>query len=328
MTYFDKVYIELCKKILEEGVEVENRTGVNTIKIPSFHIQFDLSKEFPVLQSKQLYFRQAILEMLWIYQAKSNDVRWLQDRNVHIWDEWQIDSEGNWKATQNVIEDGKMVKKDVVKTFDKSYAYTIGTAYGYIVNKFNLIDNLLDKLKNNPNDRRMLMSLWQDEYLNTAVLPSCVWSSEWDVTNGKLNAWVHQRSADVPLGLPFNVTQYATLLSMLAKVSNLEVGTLDWSIKDAHIYVNQVEGIKEQIRRYDLYEELKARTKEELNEMLNTDIDDTTKKIIDMIINPVTPELWLEDIKDFYEFDNSQECKDIKVTNYKNAGPIKFEITQ
>ena len=329
MTYFDKVYIELCKKILEEGVEVENRTGVNTIKIPSFHIQFDLNKEFPVLQSKQLYFRQAILEMLWIYQAKSNDVRWLQDRNVHIWDEWQIDSEGNWKATQNVVENGKMVKKDVVKTFDKSYAYTIGTAYGYIVNKFNLIDNLLDKLKNNPNDRRMLMSLWQDEYLNTAVLPSCVWSSEWDVTNGKLNAWVHQRSADVPLGLPFNVTQYATLLSMLAKVSNLEVGTLDWSIKDAHIYVNQVEGIKEQIRRYDLYMELKEKSKEELNNMLNSNIDDTTKKIIDMIINPATPVLWLnEDIKDFYQFDNSSECKDIKVTNYKNAGPIKFEITQ
>jgi len=329
MTYFDKVYIELCKKILEEGVEVENRTGVNTIKIPSFHIQFDLNKEFPVLQSKQLYFRQAILEMLWIYQAKSNDVRWLQDRNVHIWDEWQIDSEGNWKAIQNVVEDGKMVKKDIVKTFDKSYAYTIGTAYGYIVNKFNLIDNLLDKLKNNPNDRRMLMSLWQDEYLNTAVLPSCVWSSEWDVTNGKLNAWVHQRSADVPLGLPFNVTQYATLLSMLAKVSNLEVGTLDWSIKDAHIYVNQVEGIKEQIRRYDLYMELKEKSKEELNEMLNKDIDDTTKKIIDMILEPVTPVLWLnEDIKDFYEFDNSQECKDIKVKKYKHAGPIKFEITQ
>ena len=93
------------------------------------------------------------------------------------------------------------------------------------------------------------MSLWQDEYLDTAVLPSCVWSSEWDVTDGKLNAWVHQRSCDVPLGLPFNVSQYALLLNMLAKTCNLEVGTLDWSIKDAHIYVNQVDGIKEQIRR-------------------------------------------------------------------------------
>lgn len=97
----------------------------------------------------------------------------------------------------------------------------------------------------------MVMSLWQNDYLDTAVLPSCVWSSEWDVTDGKLNAWVHQRSCDVPLGLPFNVTQYAVLLNMLAKTCNLKPGTLDWSIKDAHIYVNQIDGIKEQIRRMD-----------------------------------------------------------------------------
>lgn len=329
MTFFDEVYINLCKKILNEGIEVENRTGVNTIKIPSYHIQFNLKNEFPVLQSKQLYFKKAILEMLWIYQVKSNDVRWLQDRDVHIWDEWQIDSEGKWKALQNVIEDGKMVKKEIERTFDKKYAHTIGTAYGYIVNKFNLIDNLIYKIKNNPNDRRMIMSLWQDEYLDTAVLPSCVWSSEWDVTDGKLNAWVHQRSCDVPLGLPFNVTQYAVLLSMIAQVCDLEVGTLDWSIKDAHIYVNQVDGIKEQIRRYDLYLELKGKSKEELKEMLKTNLDETTIKIIDMIINPETPVLWLnEAIKDFYAFDNSSRCNDIKVKNYKHAGPIKFKITQ
>src|SRR5699024_5086691 len=97
--------------------------------------------------------------------------------------------------------------------------------------KYQLIDHLIDTLKNNPNDRRMLISLWQNEHLKTAVLPSCVWSSEWDVTDGKLNMWVHQRSCDVPLGLPFNITQYAVLLSLIAQVCDLEVGTLDWSIK-------------------------------------------------------------------------------------------------
>ena len=96
----------------------------------------------------------------------------------------------------------------------------------------------------------MVMTLWQNDYLDTAVLPSCVWSSEWDVTNGKLNCWVHQRSCDVPLGLPFNVTQYAVLLCMLAHVSGLKPGTIDWSIKDAHIYVNQADGIREQLRRF------------------------------------------------------------------------------
>lgn len=329
MTDWDLEYIKLCKKILKEGIEVENRTGVNTIKIPSYNLHFDLQKEFPVLQSKQLYFRQAILEMLWIYQAKSNDVRWLQERNVNIWNEWEIDEDGIWRAIQNVIKDNKLEKQEVVRKFDKKYAHTIGTAYGYIVNKFNLIDNLINKLKNNPTDRRMVMSLWQDDYLDTAVLPSCVWSSEWDVTDGKLNAWVHQRSCDVPLGLPFNITQYATLLCLLAKVCNLEPGTLDWSIKDAHIYVNQVEGIKEQIRRYNLYNKLKKKSKEELKEILNNTNDQLTLNIIDMIINPEKPELWINDsIKDFFSFDNSKDCKDIKIKKYKSTGPIHFDITK
>ena len=105
MSKFDKDYLKLCEKILEEGVEVENRTGVNTIKIPGYFFEFDLEKEFPILTTKQLFFKNAITEMLWIYQAQSNDVRWLQKRGNHIWDEWEIDSEGLWKANQNVLED-------------------------------------------------------------------------------------------------------------------------------------------------------------------------------------------------------------------------------
>lgn len=300
MSRWDKEYIKLCKTILEKGVEVENRTGINTIKIPSYHLHFNLEEEFPVLTTKQLYFRQAILEMLWIYQAKSNDVRWLKERNVHIWDEWEIDNDGTWKATQNVIgKNGKLEKKEIVKHFDKNMAHTIGTAYGYIVNKFNLTDRIINMAKNNKTDRRCVISLWQDDYIDTAVLPSCVWSSEWDVTDGKLNALVHQRSCDVPLGLPFNVTQYSALLCMIAKTCNLKPGTLDWSIKDAHIYINQKDGIKEQIKRFDE----------------NGDYD--------------APKLWLNpDIKDFYDFDNSKDLKDIKINGYEHMGPIKFPIAQ
>ena len=300
MSSWDKKYLNLCKKILKEGTEVQNRTGINSIKVPSHHFHFDLEEEFPILTTKQLFLRQAVLEMLWIYQAKSNDVRWLKDRDVHIWDEWEIDEEGIWKATQNVLgKDGKLEQKEIEKDFGKQWAHTIGTAYGYIVNKFGLTDELIDKIKNNPEDRRMVMSLWQNDYLDTAVLPSCVWSSEWDVTDGKLNAWVHQRSCDVPLGLPFNVTQYAVLLNMLAKTCNLKPGTLDWSIKDAHIYVNQIDGIKEQIRRMDELGDYNA------------------------------PELWLNpDVKNFYDYDNSRDCKDVKVLNYKHHGKIKFPISK
>lgn len=300
MSKWDREYIKLCKKILKEGFEVENRTGTNTIKIPAYHFELNVGEEFPILTTKQLFIRQAVLEMLWIYQAQSNDVRWLQERNVKIWNEWEIDEEGFWHATQMMPDGtGKLVKTEVTKEFGKEWAHTIGTAYGYIVKKFGFIDKLIDTIKNNPTDRRMVMSLWQDDYVPTAVLPSCVWSTEWDVTDGKLNLWVHQRSCDVPLGLPFNVTQYAVLLKLIAQVTGLEAGTLNWSIKDAHIYVNQIDGIKEQIKRFDEKGDLKA------------------------------PTLWINpEIKDFYSFDNSAELKDIKLEGYEHMGSIKFPISQ
>lgn len=300
MSRWDEDYIALCKRILSEGIRVENRTGTDTLKVPSHSFHFDLSEEFPILTTKQLFIRQAVLEMLWIYQAQSNDVRWLKDRDVNIWNEWEIAEDGFWYATQMVPgEDGKLVKKDIKKEFGKEWAHTIGTAYGWITNKFQMTQTLIDKIKNHPEDRRMVMSLWQNDYLDTAVLPSCVWSSEWDITDGRLNAWVHQRSCDVPLGLPFNVTQYAVLLCMLAQVTGLKPGTLDWSIKDAHIYVNQTEPIREQIRRFDENGSFPA------------------------------PKLWLNpEIDDFFRFDNSRDCKDVKLENYQHMGKLIFPISQ
>ena len=97
MSYFDDVYCGLCKDILENGVQVHNRTGIDTIKVPRAHFHLDLSKEFPILTTKQLFIRQAVTEMLWIYQAQSNDVRWLQERNVHIWDEWEVEEDGIYR---------------------------------------------------------------------------------------------------------------------------------------------------------------------------------------------------------------------------------------
>ncbi len=290
MATWDKIYCELCERILSEGKQVHNRTGIDTIKVPSAFFELNVGEEFPILTTKQLFIRQAVLEMLWIYQAQSNDVRWLQERNVHIWDLWEIEENGDWLNDKT---------HEVIKHFDPKYAHTIGTAYGYIVKHFGLMDKLIDSLKNSPEDRRRVISLWQDDYLDTAVLPSCVWSSEWDITDGKLNVWVHQRSCDVPLGLPFNVTQYAVLLKMLAQCTGLEAGTISWSIKDAHIYVNQVDGIKEQLERYHSNPELPA------------------------------PTLWLNpDIKDFYAFDNSAELKDIKLENYEHMGKIRFPLAQ
>jgi len=335
MNNWDKDYLELCKRILKEGKEVENRTGINTIKVPSHHFHFDLSKEFPILQTKQLFFKNAITEILWIYQAQSNDVRWLHERNNHVWDEWMVDKDGIYRTYTKDEKGNKVLKSE--KEFGEKYAYTIGTAYGWIVKNYHLIDKLLYTLLNNPNDRRLIMSLWQNAHLETAVLPSCVWSSEWDVTDGKLNAWVHQRSCDVPLGLPFNVTQYATLLSLIANVVGLKPGTLDWSIKDAHIYVNQVDGIKEQIRRSSYLENLDLFSKDQLVDMKKT-LETMKEKngeevlidrALDIKLAEQKPYLWVNpEVDNFYLYDNSRELKDIKVKEYKHMGKIEFPIAQ
>ena len=337
MTNWDKDYLELCKRILTEGFEVENRTGINTIKVPSHHFHFDLSEEFPILQTKQLFFKNAITEILWIYQAQSNDVRWLHERNNSVWDEWMVDPDGIYRTYKEVNGEKVLTSE---KEFGEEFAHTIGTAYGWIVDRYKLTDMLLDTLKNNPTDRRLIMSLWQNEWLKTAVLPSCVWSSEWDVTNGKLNAWVHQRSCDVPLGLPFNVTQYATLLTLFAKSAGLEPGTLDWSIKDAHIYVNQVDGIKEQLSREAMFKSFDSMSKKALLE-LKKEFEHLKEKelidkkfefipsAVDIKLSDEKPYLWVNpDIKDFYQYDNSRELKDIKVRQYKHMGKIDFPIAQ
>lgn len=281
MAKFDKIYIELCKEILETGFKVENRTGIDSIKIPFKSFEFDLSDELPILTTKFVGYKSAILELFWFYQAQSNDVRWLTDRGVNIWNEWKISEDGLYFD----------------RKFDEKYAHTIGTAYGYVVNKYKLVDKLIDKLKNNPNDRRMVISLWDESLLDTAVLPSCVWNSMWDVTDGKLNCIVTVRSNDVPLGMPFNILQYSVFTHLLAQVTGLEVGKLYYNAKDLHIYVNQIDGIKEQIKRYESLEDYPA------------------------------PKLWInKEIKDFYKFDNSKDLLDIKLINYKHHGKIKMDV--
>ncbi len=391
MTKFDKEYLELCKKILDEGVEVKNRTGINTLKIPSYNFEFDINKEFPILQSKQTAFKSAIIEMLWIWQMQSNDVSLLHDRGVHIWDKWMVDDDGIYRIYANeeteaydpnrfvyvmdplsVPVDGingflkpkndgngnnmfaksRIDGKNIIgaKYYGKEYANTIGTAYGYIVNRYkhtqNLIKTINEIKKDGKDDRRMVKSLWQDEFLRTAVLPSCVWATEWDVTGDKLNLSVHQRSCDVPLGLPFNVTQYAALLKMIAQVTNLEAGTMNYSIKDAHIYLDQLKGIKLQLERWQKFNKLMEKSRDDLraryeNLELNLNskyctINDKERadfteeyNMIDLIIHNDSPELWLNpNVKDFFKFDNSRELKDTKLKKYKHLGKIDFPLAR
>ena len=317
MAKFDDQYIDLCKRILAEGEKITNykktdsrsksvataipdhaaqgSSEAKTIRLPHQVLQFDVGDEFPILTSKLVSFKTAVLEILLIFQVHSNDVRWLHDRKVKIWDEWEIP------------EDGIYLERDFKKLYkaaglDEDPAHTIGTAYGWITKKYQLTQNLIETLKSNPGNRRMIMSLWQNEWLPTAALPSCVWNSQWNLIDGKLNVLVTSRSSDVPLGLPFNVVQYAVLQCLIAQSVGAKPGQLTFITNDAHIYENQVDGIHEQISRY---EEAKK------NNTL-----------------PKAPKLWLNpEVKDFFKFDNSRELKDIKLEGYEHLGKISMPVT-
>lgn len=392
---WDKVYCNLLKKILKEGELFENRTGIDTLSIEGVTFKLDVGNEFPILESKKVAIKNALSEMLWIYQAQSNDVSWLKERANNIWNEWEVDKDGIYRTYEpkgeydptrevtvydldgnpkldeegNVMTAKSSIEGKTIKTakyFGPKYAGTIGTAYGWITNKFKRPQYVLHQLKHNPHDRRMVISLWQDEYLKTAVLPSCVWSSEWKVKDGKLHAFVHQRSADTPLGLPFNVSQYAILQAMFAKVSGLEVGNLNWSIMDAHIYVNQIDGIKLELERFKKMQAwekiIKKETDEELEarylalkerESILEEKAKTSKQaekmlkeireqimIFELMITKEKPILELADKDDFFSFDNSVNNdkeyleknitgnEDIKVLRYKSAPFIKMPIAQ
>ena len=160
---YDKQYNEILENILKNGYYGENRTGTNTYKIPHMVMKFDLEKEFPILSTKKVAFKTCVKEMLWIYRDQSNDVTKLQKQNVHIWD--------NWADENN----------------------TIGKAYGYQIRKFNQIDKLIDTLKKNPQDRRMIMDMWTIDDLDKMQLQPCCFLTMWDVNDGRLNCMLVQR---------------------------------------------------------------------------------------------------------------------------------------
>lgn len=262
MSNYDKQYLTLVKDILENGYYAGNRTGTNTYKLPHKIMQFDLEKEFPIATTKFVAFKTAVKELLWIFKDQSNIVKDLQDQNVKIWNEWEN-------------EEG-----------------TIGTSYGWVVKKYDQMNKLIKALKENPQDRRMMINLWQIEHLAGGTLEPCCFCTMWDVTDGRLNCMLVQRSGDMGLGVPFNTTQYAVMVHLLAQVTGHRPGVLTHVINNAHIYENQVEGLRLQLSRRDYaYEAPK------------------------LVINP--------DIKDFYDFTPD----DINLEDYQYRAAIKMPVS-
>lgn len=261
MSSADTQYLDMIERILKQGYYSNNRTGIPTYKLPHQIFQFDLEKEFPILTTKFVAFKTAVKEILWIWQLQSNDVRELQKMNCHVWDEW-------------MRPDG-----------------TIGKAYGYQIRKYKQVDHLLDMLRHDPQNRRMIVTLWNIEDLPDMALQPCAFQTLWDVSDGRLNCMLVQRSGDMGLGVPFNMTQYAVLIHLIAQTVGLKPGLFTHVINNAHIYENHVEAMKTQLsRRGQAFPAPR------------------------LCINP--------DIHDFYQF----TIDDIALDGYQHLGKLPMEV--
>ncbi|HAH51945.1 MAG TPA: thymidylate synthase [Balneola sp.] len=241
-----KAYLDLVKNVLENGVRKENRTGTDTISNFAEFYKVDLSEGFPLLTTKKVFFRSVILELLW-YLRGEDHIRWLRDENdCHIWDAW-ADEDGHVGPIYPVLwRKFPYLEKEKVKLEGSAGAVESET---WVRKEFDQVQRAIDMLKTNPNSRRIVVSTWHPGLLGEMALPPCHIMYIFNVSNGKLNCHLTQRSGDIALGIPFNLACYSALTMAIAQEVGLEPGTFAHTIVDAHIYVNHVDGLKEQLKR-------------------------------------------------------------------------------
>jgi thymidylate synthase len=222
-------YLNLLRDILETGARRDDRTGTGTLGVFGRQMRFDLSKGFPLLTTKKLHLRSIIVELLWFLRGETN-IRWLKENGVSIWDEW-ADVEG---------ELGPVYGKQW-----RSWAAPNGQS-------IDQIQRLIEGLKTNPNSRRHIVSAWNPADIEDMALPPCHCLFQFFVADGKLSCQLYQRSADVFLGVPFNIASYALLTHMVAEVTGLKPGEFIHTFGDAHLYLNHVEQAELQLTRQPL----------------------------------------------------------------------------
>ena len=261
-----KQYLDLLSHILENGNEKTDRTGTGTKSVFGYQMRFDLQKGFPLLTTKKLHTRSIFYELLWFLKGDTN-IKYLHDNKVTIWDEW-ADENGDlgpvygkqWRAWQGV--DGKITDQ---------------------------ISQLIHQIKNTPDSRRMLVSAWNVGEVEQMALPPCHIVFQFYVANNKLSCQLYQRSADVFLGVPFNIASYALLTEMIAQVCGLKAGEFIHTLGDAHLYLNHLDQARLQLSRMP-YELPK------------------------LVLNP--------EVKDIFDF----KYEDIKIENYVSHSHIKAEV--
>ncbi|WP_375606987.1 MULTISPECIES: thymidylate synthase [unclassified Bartonella] len=221
-----KLYLALLSHVLNQGIDRTDRTGVGTRSIFGYQMRFDLQAGFPLLTTKKLHLRSIIYELLWFLKGDTN-IAWLKEHGVSIWDEW-ADEKGD-----------------------------LGPVYGYQWRSWpapdgrhiDQISNLLTMIKEMPDSRRLIVSAWNPALIEEMALPPCHCLFQFYIAEGKLSCQLYQRSADIFLGVPFNIASYALLTMMIAQVSGLKVGDFIHTLGDAHLYSNHFEQAKYQLSR-------------------------------------------------------------------------------
>ncbi|PIT21104.1 thymidylate synthase [Snodgrassella communis] len=259
-------YLDLMQHVLDHGVDKADRTGTGTRSVFGYQMRFNLADGFPVLTTKKLHLRSIIYELLWFLRGDTN-IRYLHEHNVSIWDEW-ADADGN-----------------------------LGPVYGYQWRSWpapdgrhiDQISNLLQQIKTNPDSRRLIVSAWNPALVDEMALPPCHALFQFYVAEGKLSCQLYQRSADIFLGVPFNIASYALLTMMIAQVCELKVGEFIHTLGDAHLYSNHFEQAKLQLSR-------------------------SPKKLPQMHLNP--------EIKDLFSF----QFEDFTLSDYHPDAHIKAPV--
>lgn len=241
-----KQYLDLVKNVLDNGVKKENRTGTDTISNFAEFYKVDLSEGFPLLTTKKVFFKSVIMELLW-YLRGEDHIKWLRDENnVHIWDAW-ADESGYVGPIYPVL----WRRFPYLKSADGSKYRKLGSEdpNNWKYEEFDQVQRAIDMLKNNPNSRRIVVSTWHPGLLDEMGLPPCHIMYIFNVSNGRLNCHLTQRSGDIALGIPFNLACYSALTIAIAQEVGLEPGIFAHTIVDAHIYENHIDGLKEQLKR-------------------------------------------------------------------------------
>lgn len=245
-----KQYLDFMQHVLDTGVKKEDRTGTGTISVFGYQMRCDLSEGFPLITTKKCHLRSIIHELLWFLKGDTN-IKYLKDNKVRIWDEW-ADENGN-----------------------------LGPTYGYQWRNWNTSDgkaidqitNVIEQIKTNPDSRRLIVSAWNVGEIENMALPPCHALFQFYVIDGKLSCQLYQRSADIFLGVPFNIASYALLTMMIAQVTGLEVGEFIHTFGDAHLYSNHIEQAQLQLSRTP-YKLPTMKMNKEIDNIFDFTIDD------------------------------------------------------